>query len=104
MLWTSVQASPFIAPVPPVDSWYSAYTKWLPTSSHAASLSQDGLPTNSADFHAWLSEFLDTDGARYVRSVIFFDASRTSIKSSKILAFFRDLPNSQQQVDLLSFQ
>lgn len=94
----SVQASSYVAAIPPVDSWYAAYVAWLPTSSHARALTPAGLPATSADFHAWLAEFLDTKGARYVRSVIFFDGNRTSIKATKVQAYFKNAPNSRYQV------
>ncbi|GAQ89032.1 putative Patched family protein [Klebsormidium nitens] len=99
---TELKASPYVATIPPVDSWYAAYVAWLPTSSHAAALSAAGLPRTSADFHAWLAEFLDTSGARYVRDVIFFDGNRTSVRATKVQAYFKNAPNSRYQVDAMN--
>ncbi|GAQ78788.1 putative Patched family protein [Klebsormidium nitens] len=98
----NLEASPYVATVPPVDSWYAAFVAWLPTSRHVDSLAPGGLPPTSAAFHAWLGEVLDTDGAYYARSVVFFDGNRTSIKATRIDAYFQDAPDSQYEVNAMN--
>ncbi|KAG2425628.1 hypothetical protein HYH02_015000 [Chlamydomonas schloesseri] len=82
-------SDPYITDVPPVNSWYDDYQKWLNSSAYAGQLVNGRAPNETA-FNGWLKEWLRTDGRASAGNIV-LNATTGRIVSTRFPAFTKDV-------------
>ncbi|GMH38046.1 hypothetical protein BSKO_05930 [Bryopsis sp. KO-2023] len=99
-LGEALRMEPHVAPIPRIETWYEEFLEWLPESPHVHDLAY-GLPPNSTSFVQWTREFLTSASGRAYYANVKFNGDFSSIVSSRIDGFTKDVINGAYAINLV---
>lgn len=98
-----IRNAEFVARVPPVTSWYEAFSDWLISdeSPFKDSVNSDGRAPNATAFTDWTRFYLSSDAGVFYQDMVVYDDDATKIVSTRFDGFTVDIEDGNMAVDVV---